>query len=252
MIRALIAEDEELPRRDLAAMLQRLWPELEIVAQAVNGVQALQALREQAPQVAFLDIRMPGASGLEVAHAASGRCHVVFTTAYDQYAVQAFDAQAVDYLLKPVQEARLAETVARLKARLAAAPQQPPADLSGIVAQLAQQLAPARERLRWVSASVGDTVKLFAVDEVLYFQSDEKYTKVVTANDEAYIRKTLKELLNELDGERFWQVHRGTIVQATAIAKAQRDDMGRVTLTLKSRPEKLQVSQAFAHRFRGM
>lgn len=251
-VRALVADDEPLPRRDLIALLQRVWPELQIVAEVGNGLDALDALEAHAPQVAFLDIRMPGPNGLEVARAASGRCHVVFTTAYDQYAVQAFDTRAVDYLLKPVQEDRLQDTLARLQARLSAEPQPAPPDLSGLVAQLAQHMAPRGERLRWVSASVGDTIKLFAVDEVLYFQSDEKYTKVVTASDEAYIRKTLKELLAELDDEHFWQVHRSTIVRAAAIARAQRDAMGRITLTLKARPDKLQVSQAFAYRFRGM
>lgn len=251
-ITALIAEDETHPRKDIVSMLAELWPELSIVCEAVNGIEALEGLAEHQPQVAFLDIRMPGPNGLEVARAASGKCHVVFTTAYDQYAVEAFQAQAVDYLLKPIKRERLMETIVRLKERLAARPTQVPADLSQLVSQLAAQLKPATERLRFVSASVGDTVKLFAIDEVLYFQSDEKYTKVVTATDEAFIRKPLKELLAELDAERFWQIHRGTIVQATAIGRAVRDDMGRVTLTLKDKADKLQVSQAFGYRFRGM
>jgi DNA-binding LytR/AlgR family response regulator len=252
-VTALIAEDEELPRRDLQALLAELWPELELVAVTDNGDDALAALAEHAPQVAFLDIRMPGPSGLDVARAASGRCHVVFTTAYDQYAVDAFAAQAVDYVLKPVRRERLAETVERLRARLALRPQALPADLTPLIAHIERQLRPAAApRLRFISASVGDTVKLFAVDEVLYFQSDEKYTRVVTADDEALIRKTLKELLAELDPERFWQVHRGTVVQVGAIARAARDGLGRIQLTLKARPDKLAVSQAYAWRFRGM
>ena len=249
---ALIAEDESLPRKDIIAMLADAWPELEIVCIAANGTEALEGLAEHSPQVAFLDIRMPGPNGLEVARAASGKCHVVFTTAYDQYAVDAFQAKAVDYLLKPIKRERLAEAVEKLKERLNSKPQTEPADLTALVTQLAAQLRPQAERMRFVSASVGDTVKLFSVEEVLYFQSDEKYTKVVTASDEAFIRKTLRELSAELDPDKFWQVHRGTLVQASAIGKAVRDEMGRVTLTLKAKPDKLQVSQAFAYRFRGM
>jgi DNA-binding LytR/AlgR family response regulator len=250
-IRALIAEDEALPRDDLIAMLAKLWPELELCAIAANGTEALEMLAEHKPDIAFLDIRMPGPNGLEVARAASGQCHVVFTTAYDQYAVEAFQTQALDYLLKPVQHERLSETITRLKERIAAKPEVTPADLSQLVLQLTASSKPA-QTLRFVSASVGDTVKLFAIEEVLYFQSDEKYTRVVTASDEAFIRKTLKELLAELNEEEFWQVHRGTLVRATAIERAVRDDMGRVILSLKTRPEKLPVSQAFAYRFRGM
>jgi DNA-binding LytR/AlgR family response regulator len=251
-VRALIAEDEDLPRQDLLAMLTQLWPELDIAAVAHNGMDALEAFADCKPQVAFLDIRMPGPNGLEVARAASGQCHVVFTTAYDQYAVEAFNAQAVDYLLKPIQEQRLAQTIARLKARLAAQPHETPADLSQLVSQLSQRMSSSAPRLRWVSASVGDTVKMFAIDDIIYFQSDEKYTRVVTATDEAHIRKPLKELLAELDTDDFWQVHRSTIVRMAAVAKAVRDDMGRVSLQLKARPERIAVSQAFAHRFRGM
>jgi DNA-binding LytR/AlgR family response regulator len=251
-VRALIAEDEDLPRQDLLAMLTQLWPELEIAAVTHNGMDALEAFAHCNPQVAFLDIRMPGPNGLEVARAASGQCHVVFTTAYDQYAVEAFNAQAVDYLLKPIQQQRLEQTIARLKGRLAAQPRETPADLSQLVSQLSQRMSGSAPRLRWVSASVGDTVKMFAIDDIIYFQSDEKYTRVVTATDEAHIRKPLKELLAELDIEDFWQVHRSTIVRIAAVAKAVRDDMGRVSLQLKARPERIAVSQAFVHRFRGM
>jgi DNA-binding LytR/AlgR family response regulator len=251
-VRALIAEDEDLSRQDLMAMLARLWPEIDVVAVAHNGIDALEAFADCRPQVAFLDIRMPGPNGLEVARAASGQCHVVFTTAYDQYAVEAFNAQAVDYLLKPIQEQRLAQTIERLKARLNAQPREVPADLSQLVSQITQRMHSGAPRLRWVSASVGDTVKMFAIEDVVYFQSDEKYTRVVTATDEAHIRKPLKELLSELDPDEFWQVHRSTLVRMAAISKAVRDDMGRVSLQLKSRPERLAVSQAFAHRFRGM
>ena len=253
---AIIADDEDLPRAELRRMLAAAWPELEIAAECEHGPAAIEAIDEHRPDIAFLDIRMPGASGLDVARAASGRCHTVFTTAYDSHAVEAFDAGAVDYLLKPVVAERLVQTVARLRERLAARTQAP--DIDGLVQRLSQQLARRGEagadaaRLRWISASVGDTIKMFAIDEVLFFQSDEKYTRVVTAGDEAHIRKPLKEIAEGLDPETFWQVHRGCIVRAAAIQRAQRDDLGRITLHLKGHAEKLAVSQAYGWRFKPM
>ncbi|MFO1330568.1 MAG: LytTR family DNA-binding domain-containing protein, partial [Rubrivivax sp.] len=195
---------------------------------------------------------MPGASGLDVARAASGRCHVVFTTAYDSHAIEAFDAGAVDYLLKPVQADRLAQAVARLRARIEVKAPPPPLDV--LVGQLAQRLksGPQPERLRWISASVGDTIKLFGIDDVLFFQSDEKYTRVVTASDEAHVRKPLKEIAEGLDPDAFWQVHRGVLVRASAVARATRDELGRITLHLKQHAETLPVSQAYAWRFKPM
>ncbi len=250
--RALIAEDEDLPRAELRRMLALAWPELQLVAECEDGPSAIEALDAQKPDVAFLDIRMPGRSGLDVARAASGQCHVVFTTAYDSHAVAAFEAGAVDYLLKPLSAERLKQAVARLQDRLAAGTQA--ASLEPLVQRLAAQLLPggAAQRLRWVSASVGETIKLFSIDEVLFFQSDEKYTRVVTAKDEAHIRKPLKEITDGLDPDDFWQVHRGVVVRATAIDKAQRDELGRITLHLKLVPEKLAVSQAWAWRFKPM
>jgi DNA-binding LytR/AlgR family response regulator len=245
-VTALIAEDEALPRADLVKLLEELWPELKIAAQCENGLEALDNMAALKPNVAFLDIRMPGANGLEVARAASGQCHVVFITAYDQYAIEAFNAGAVDYLLKPVQRERLVQTVARLKEHVAS----PAPDISALLSALGARNK--AQQLKWVSANVGDTIKMFGIEEILYFQSEDKYTKVVTANDEAHIRKTLKELSDELDPDVFWQVHRSTIVRADAIARAQRDDMGKVTLSLKARSDKIAVSQAFAYRFRGM
>ncbi len=252
---ALIADDEDLPRAELRRMLAQAWPELQVVAECEHGPAAVEALAAHAPDIAFLDIRMPGLSGLDVARAASGRCHAVFTTAYDSHAVEAFNAGAVDYLLKPVRADRLSQTVQRLQDRLqvrAAAP-----DLDGLVEKLSAQLqlrqqAAGGPRLRWVSASVGDTIKMFSIDEVLFFQSDEKYTRVVTASDEAHVRKPLKEIAEGLDGDAFWQIHRGVIVRASAIGRAQRDDTGRISLQLKQHPEKLQVSQAYAWRFKPM
>jgi DNA-binding LytR/AlgR family response regulator len=255
---ALIADDEPLPRAELRRMLAIAWPELRIVAEQEDGPSAVEALDEQQPDFAFLDIRMPGASGLDVARAASGRCHVVFTTAHDNHAVAAFEAGAVDYLLKPIAVERLAQAVARLRQRWAARSAAP--DLAALVERLAGAagLGPgavagaAATRLRWVSASVGDTIKLFGIDDVLFFQSDEKYTRVVTTNDEAHVRKSLRELAEGLDPEEFWQVHRGTIVRASQIVRATRDELGRYTLHLKGHAEKLAVSQAWAWRFRAM
>lgn len=248
---AILADDEDLPRAELRRMLATAWPELRVLAECEHGPAAVEALDAQQPDIAFLDIRMPGQSGLDVARAASGRCHIVFTTAYDSHAVSAFEAGAVDYLLKPISADRLAQTVQRLKDRLAAKADVPA--LEPLVAQLAARLqgVPA-QKLRWVSASVGDTIKLFGVDEVLFFQSDEKYTRVVTATDEAHIRKPLKEIADGLDGDEFWQVHRGLMVRASAIARAQRDELGRITLHLRNHPEKLAVSQAWAWRFKPM
>ncbi|KPF50702.1 LytTR family transcriptional regulator [beta proteobacterium AAP121] len=254
---ALIADDEDLPRAELRRMLASAWPELQVVAECEDGPAAVEALETLAPQIAFLDIRMPGMNGLDVARAASGRCHTVFTTAYDSHAVAAFDAGAVDYLLKPVNAERLAQAVQRLQQRLRSAAPAP--DIDTLLQRLAGRLqggaaaeAGGPPRLRWLSASVGDTIKMFAIDEVLFFQSDEKYTRVVTATDEAHVRKPLREIADGLDPEAFWQVHRGAIVRASAIARAQRDELGRITLHLRQHGETLAVSQAWAWRFKPM
>ena len=247
---AIIADDEDLPRAELRRMLAAAWPELAIVAECEHGPAAVEAIDAHAPDIAFLDIRMPGASGLDVARAASGRCHTVFTTAYDSHAVEAFDAGALDYLLKPIDAQRLAQAVARLRERLAAQGGAP--DLDALVERLRLRPGAPAQKLRWISASVGDTIKMFSIDEVLFFQSDEKYTRVVGTRDEAHVRKPLKEIAEGLDGEEFWQIHRGTIVRAGAIARAQRDEMGRITLHLRDHAEKLPVSQAYAWRFKPM
>ncbi len=251
---AILADDEDLPRAELRRMLAEAWPELQIVAECEHGPAAVEAIDEHAPDVAFLDIRMPGLSGLDVARAASGRCHAVFTTAYDSHAIEAFDAGAVDYLLKPIAAARLQQAVARLRERLALQQAAPPLDR--LVDELSVRLRGGAEgsaqRLRWISASVGDTIKMFGIDDVLFFQSDEKYTRVVTASDEAHIRKPLKEIADSLDPDQFWQVHRGVVVRASSIARAQRDELGRITLHLKDHAEKLPVSQAYNWRFKPM
>ncbi len=253
---AVIADDEDLPRAELRRMLSAAWPELQVVAECEHGPAAVEAIDQHGPDIAFLDIRMPGLSGLDVARAASGRCHTVFTTAYDSHAVAAFEAGAVDYLLKPIAAERLAQAVQRLRERLAARTAAPALD--GLVERLAHQLQQrggspgAPGRLRWLSASVGDTIKMFGIDEVIFFQSDEKYTRVVTAADEAHVRKALREIADGLDPDEFWQVHRGVIVRASAIARAQRDELGRFTLSLKNHRETLAVSQAWAWRFKPM
>jgi DNA-binding LytR/AlgR family response regulator len=243
---ALIAEDEPMLRAQLRSRLAQAWPELAIVAEAENGEQALALQRELEPDIAFLDIQMPIKSGLEVADALAGVCHVVFVTAYDEYAVTAFEQGAVDYVLKPATADRLAKVVERLKQRL----DRPPADLATVLAQLDARASGGP--LRWVKASLGASMQLIPVDEVLYFHAEDKYTKVVTAEGEALIRKTIKDLFEELDEELFWQVHRGTIVNLRAIARVDRDYRDQPLIILKSRPEKLIVSRTFAHLFKAM
>jgi DNA-binding LytR/AlgR family response regulator len=245
---AVIAEDEPVLRAELADLLGAVWPELVVAAAAEDGFQAMQALKEHDPDVLFLDIQMPGLTGLEIARHASGRRHVVFLTAYDQFAVAAFEQGAVDYLMKPVTSARLDLACRRLKERLASAPSY----LDSLLDNLAARLAHASPYLRWINASLGADVKLITVDEVCYFQSDTKYTRVVTADSESPIRKPLKELSSELDPEQFWQIHRSTIVNVNSITGVSRELSGRLVVKLKSRTEILPVSQQFAHRFRQM
>ncbi|HSD39181.1 MAG TPA: LytTR family DNA-binding domain-containing protein [Rhodocyclaceae bacterium] len=244
--RALIADDEPLLAADLATRLATLWPELDIAAVVHNGPAAVEALARLAPDIAFLDIRMPGLSGLEVAQQARV-AHLVFVTAYDQYALAAFESAAADYLLKPVSDARLAQTVERLRKRVETT--QAPADLGQLLQQL---LGRQTEQIKWIRASVGNDTHLVDVDEVLYFRADEKYTVVQTAQRDYLIRTPLKELMPQLDGTRFWQVHRNTIVATNAIASARRELNGRVTLSLRGRSETLSVSRAFAHLFKQM
>jgi DNA-binding LytR/AlgR family response regulator len=245
--RALIAEDETLLRDELADALAALWPELRVVARVDDGIAALRAFEEHRPDIAFLDIQMPGLSGFEVARQLARRCHIAFVTAFDGYAVQAFEEGAIDYVLKPPTPERMAKVVARLKTRLGT----PPADLHALLERLAAREAPG-STLKWIRASLGNAMKLIATDDVLYFQSEDKYTKVVTADGDALIRKTIKELYDELDHEQFWQVHRGTIVNLRAIAKVERDWRDQPLLTLKDRSEKLTVSRTFSHLFKAM
>ena len=245
---ALIAEDEALMRARLRDALAEVWPALEIVAEVADGDAALAEFDARRPDIAFLDIRMPGKTGLDVAAALGSRCHIVFITAYDQYALAAFDAGAADYLLKPVETERLALTVERVQRKLETAP----ADLSGLLAQLKNAVTPSATRLKWVKAAVGRQVKLIAVSDVLYFQSDTKYTRVVLAGSEALIRTPLKELLADLDPDRFWQVHRGTIVNVDAVSGVLREDAEKQFVLLKGRTERLPISRQFFHLFRQM
>lgn len=245
---AVIAEDEPVLRAQLGEQLAAVWPELQIVAVAEDGAQAIEALRRYGPDVLFLDIQMPGQTGLEVAREASGRHHVVFVTAYHQYAVAAFEEGAVDYVMKPLSAERLSRACERVKERLASAP----ASLENLLRHLARMTGEKHAYLRWINASMGADLKLITVDEVRYFQSDTKYTRVVTAQGESLIRKPLKELLEELDPSSFWQIHRSTIVNVGAIAGVSRNFAGQLVVRLKDRRETLPVSQPFAHLFRQM
>jgi DNA-binding LytR/AlgR family response regulator len=244
---ALIAEDEPMLRAQLKARLSEAWPELGDIVEAENGDLALALIDERRPDVAFLDIRMPRQSGLDVARAIAGRCHVVFVTAYDEYAIAAFDEGAIDYVLKPVTADRIGKVVTRIKARLAT----PPLDLAALLAKLAAREESAAP-LRWIRASLGNVMQMIAVVDVVYFQAEDKYTKVVTRDSAALIRKPIKDLYDELDQEAFWQIHRATIVNLQAIARVERDFRDQPVITLKSRPEKLTVSRTFAHRFKAM
>jgi DNA-binding LytR/AlgR family response regulator len=250
-ITALIAEDESGQREELGRLLTQAWPELSIVAVCEDGLSALEALREKRPQVAFLDIRMPGASGIEVARAASGKVHVVFGTAYDEYAVAAFEAGAADYLLKPITPERLGKTIERLRQRIAS---HASTDLTRLLEALDTQLRHRRSatELKWVTASIGDTVKMFSIDDVLFFQAQDKYVRVVTTGDEAIIRTPLKELVAQVDPDVFWQIHRSVIVRASAIDRVEKDEFGHYHAKLKGSGEELPVSSACHGRFRGM
>ena len=245
---AVLAEDEVLLADELEDLLRALWPQLRIVSRVCDGVAALAAVDAHAPDLAFLDIHMPRLNGIEVARQIAGRCHVAFITSYDQYAIDAFEAGAVDYVLKPPTAARLATTVQRLKSRL----QHPPADLRRLLKDLAQSSATTPRYLQWINASQGTAVRLITVDEILYFRSDQKYTLVVTSDTEVLINKTIKELSEELDPTMFWQVHRSTLANVHAIDSVIRDDHGNVKLRLKQRPETLSVSEAYVHLFRRM
>jgi DNA-binding LytR/AlgR family response regulator len=245
---AIVAEDEPILRTQLEGKLAKLWPELEIIASVEDGVAALEALEARAPDFMFLDIQMPEMTGVEVARHVAGRSHVIFVTAYDQYAIQAFETGAVDYILKPATDERLAVTIERLKGKLAS----PPTDLKAVLAQISERIGARKERLQWIKATQGQNLRLIPVEEVLFFQSDEKYTRVVTADSEALIKTPIRELLDGLDPEVFWQIHRSTLVNASAIAGVTRDFRGQAHVKIKGKDEALVVSRIYSHLFKQM
>ena len=263
---AVLAEDETLLRQFLKKKLEKLWPELSVVGEAEHGLAAVELITTLKPTVAFLDIRMPELTGLEVASKIaeeSPDTHIVFVTAFHEYAVAAFDRGAVDYVLKPIQEDRLVTTIDRLKERIESNDQEAPTlpdNLSQLIATLKREMRGAAsgaggapmEYMRWIKASLGSSLKLIDVKDVLFFNSDEKYTRVVTATEEALIRKPLRELLDELDANIFWQIHRGTIVNVNAIAGVTRDFRGDATVKVKDHKEQLKVSRPFSHLFKQM
>ncbi|MCY4755851.1 LytR/AlgR family response regulator transcription factor [Pelomonas aquatica] len=249
-ITALIADDEEAPREQLRAALARLWPELAIVAASSNGAEAWDDCLAHEPAIAFLDIRMPGLTGLEVARrlaALAAPPLIVFVTAYDDHALAAFEAGAVDYVLKPVDDARLAQTLARLRARTS----QSTAPDTAALARLLAGLAPARPAPRPIQAGVGREVVLIPPEEIVYFEADQRYTRVVHQGGDALIRTPLRELLTQLDPEQFWQIHRSVLVNSRCIARAIRVDEGTMVVTLRGRDERLPVSRQFQGLFKG-
>ena len=247
----LIADAEPALARALAAQLARLWPELQVLHVARHGIEAAEQIAALKPDLAFLDIQMPGLTGLEVAQGIEGATRVVFVTAYDEYAVQAFENEALDYVLKPVSEARLQRTVERLRRTL----EQPPAEGAALLSAL-QKLLPAApaatERLRWVRASSGDLMHQIAVDDVLFFRADDKYTCVQTAEAEHLIRTPIAELAAALDPQQFVQVHRSTIVNLAHLAGTRRDEASRLFLRLRGHGQELPVSRAYVHLFKAM
>jgi DNA-binding LytR/AlgR family response regulator len=276
--RAIIADDERLMREQLRARLAEVWPELEVVAEAKNGLEAVELTEAHRPDLVFLDIRMPGMTGIDAARAIAQLptndtaddqdgdasdwrgCEIVFITAYDQYAIEAFEQGVVDYVLKPAERERLAVTVERIRKRLAqrsapadSAQDDPPPAMQQLLQKLATRMDPAKSpHLRWIQATVGQTIQMIPVEDVLFFISDEKYTRVQTATLEALIRKPIKELVEELDAEVFWQIHRSTLINTRYIAGVSRDLRGRQLVAVKGSSEKLEVSRSFAGLFKGM
>jgi DNA-binding LytR/AlgR family response regulator len=244
---AVVADDERLMRDQIIGALKQAWPELVIAGEAANGREAVAMVRSLAPDVVFLDIAMPEMDGIEAAKAVAGQVHVVFVTAYDQYAVRAFDQGAVDYLLKPAEPDRVALACERLRERLA----RPPDPMEALLEQLSQRVGAGggrpRQYLRWVQASVGANLRMIPTSEILFFRAEDKYTRVQTARFEALIRKPIKELLDELDPEEFWQIHRATVVRVDAIEQVSRNLRGNQVVHLRGRDEKLEFSRSFNH-----
>ncbi len=248
---ALIADDEEGMREQLRSRLQDVWPALEIVAEAANGIEAVALAGQHQPDIVFLDIRMPGMSGIEAARMLFNRCHLVFVTAYDQYAIEAFEQGALDYLLKPVGGERLKTTCARLQTLIGQQPTNIERQLSQLLSHHSKPVT-KQEYLRWIQAVVGANLRMISTREVLFFQADEKYTRVQTEQSEVLIRKTLKELADELDPNEFWRIHRSTLVRVDAIQEVTRDLRGRQMVRIRNFPELLEVSRGHAHLFQQM
>ena len=251
--KAIVADDEKELRTYLKSILSEVWPELIICGEAKNGKETLELVESKRPQIAFLDIRMPGLSGMEVAKKIAGLCRIVFVTAFDQYAVEAFEKEAVDYLLKPVSKERLIQTVQRLKNQLNSSIE-PPARLTEVVEQVLSKLSGrgGADFLRWIKTQNKDSIRLIPVEEADYFKAEDKYTLVVTKEGESLIKKSIKELAQELDPTQFWQIHRATIVNVSKIDKVSRSLTGRGILRLKDRPELLTVSRNYLHLFKQM
>jgi DNA-binding LytR/AlgR family response regulator len=249
---AVVADDERLMREQLVDRLKEAWPELVIVGEAANGREAVAMVQSLEPDVVFLDISMPEMDGIKAAQVLAGQVHVVFVTAYDQYAIKAFDHGAVDYLLKPVEPERVVLTCRRLRERL----EHKPDPMNELLERLSQRLGTEglkpRDYMRWIQASVGPNLRMIPTSEILFFRAEDKYTRVQTAGFEALIRKPIKELLDELDPNEFWQIHRATVVRVDAVAQVSRNFRGRQVVHVKGRDDKLEVSRSFAHRFRQM
>jgi len=252
-MKAIIADDEEQLLMDLKGKLTTLWPELIVSGEAGNGRQALQLIEEHHPDVAFLDIRMPGLSGIEVAKRVIGICRIVFITAYDEYAIEAFESEAIDYILKPVNGKRLEKTVNRLKNEIAVAPK-PSLRLNETMERILEALDKSGDSpyLQWIKAQHGNGIRLIQVNDVCYFKASDKYTVVMTQDGESLIKRSIKNLETELDPGQFWRIHRGTIVNARQIAKVSRSFTGRFVIQLKDLPETLTVSRTYAHLFKQM
>ena len=251
--KAIIADDEEQLRTHLKSQLLASWPGLVICGEAVNGIEAVELIRKAQPDVAFLDIRMPGLSGIEVATKTAGVCHVVFITAYDQYAVTAFEKGAIDYILKPITAGRLEKTIKRLQKRMKTPPSHE-TKLRQTLERLLSEMEAKKpaEFLRWVKVHRGDGITLVPVEEVCYFKADDKYTVVMTRKGESLIRRSIKSLAEELDPSQFWRVHRATIVNVSHIAKVSRSLTGTSIIKLKDLPQTLAVSRTYAHLFKQM
>jgi DNA-binding LytR/AlgR family response regulator len=249
---AVVADDERLMREQIIDRLKEAWPELLIVGEASNGREAIAIVQSLQPDIVFLDISMPGMDGIEAAQALAGQAHVVFVTAHDQYAISAFEHGAIDYLLKPAEPERVALTCQRLRERL----KQAPDPMNEVLAQLSQRLGTSglksREYMRWVQASVGANIRMIPTSDILFFRAEDKYTLVKTRSFEALIRKPIKELIDELDPDEFWQIHRSTVVRVDAVEQVSRDFRGHQIVHVKGSDEKLEVSRTFNHLFKQM